>query len=65
MNRTHFTPWMSLAGGILLGVASAIFILANGRILGVSGILGGLLGPRPGDTGWRLGHFCSGCSQRR
>ena len=40
---THFTPWASLAGGILLGVASALFILLNGRILGISGILGGLL----------------------
>ncbi|RYF15286.1 MAG: YeeE/YedE family protein [Comamonadaceae bacterium] len=50
----NFTPWASLAGGILLGVASAIFILVNGRILGISGILGGLLGPKPGDAGWRI-----------
>jgi len=42
---THFTPWASLAGGILLGLASALFILVNGRILGISGILGGLLHP--------------------
>lgn len=51
---THFTPWASLAGGILLGLASALFILVNGRILGISGILGGLLRPVQGDTGWRL-----------
>lgn len=51
---THFTPWASLAGGILLGLASALFILVNGRILGISGILGGLLRPVKGDTGWRL-----------
>lgn len=51
---THFTPWASLAGGVLLGIASALFILANGRILGISGILGGLLAPKPGDIGWRL-----------
>ena len=51
---THFTPWSSLAGGILLGLASALFILVNGRILGISGILGGLLRPVKGDTGWRL-----------
>ncbi|MEI6718834.1 MAG: YeeE/YedE family protein, partial [Betaproteobacteria bacterium] len=43
---THFTPWLSLGGGILLGLASAAFILVNGRILGISGILGGLLVPR-------------------
>lgn len=51
---THFTPWTSLAGGILLGIASAMFILLNGRILGISGIVGGLLNPRSGDVGWRL-----------
>jgi len=50
----HFTPFASLAGGIILGVASAIFILVNGRILGISGILGGLLPPKAGDTTWRV-----------
>lgn len=50
----NFTPWASLAGGILLGLASAIFILVNGRILGISGIIGGLLRPKSGDVGWRL-----------
>lgn len=50
----HFTPWASLSGGILLGLASALFILVNGRILGISGILGGLLLPKDGDVGWRI-----------
>ena len=50
----HFTPWTSLGGGILLGIASAMFVLLNGRILGISGILGGLLAPRLGDISWRL-----------
>ena len=50
----HFTPWTSLGGGILLGIASAMFVLLNGRILGISGILGGLLAPRTGDIGWRF-----------
>lgn len=50
----HFTPWASLAGGLSLGVASALFILLNGRILGISGILGGLLPPKTGDAGWRI-----------
>lgn len=50
----HFTPWASLAGGVLLGVASAVFILFNGRILGISGIVGGLLTARAGDTAWRI-----------
>ncbi len=51
---THFTPGASLAGGILIGVASALFILANGRIAGISGILGGLLRPHADDVMWRL-----------
>ena len=51
---THFTPWASLSGGILLGIAAAAFVLLNGRILGISGILGGLLSPRIGDLGWRV-----------
>ncbi len=50
----QFTPWTSLAGGLLLGVAAALFILLHGRVLGISGILGGLLSPKKGDTGWRL-----------
>jgi uncharacterized membrane protein YedE/YeeE len=49
-----FTPWASLAGGALIGLAAALFVLANGRIAGVSGVLGGLLPPRHGDTAWRL-----------
>ena len=50
----HFTPWTSLAGGILIGTAAAMFLLLNGRIAGISGILGRLLRPRAGDTGWRV-----------
>ena len=51
---THFTPWTSLAGGLLLGLAAALFILFSGRVLGISGIVGGLLHPRKRDAGWRL-----------
>ena len=51
---SHFTPWAALAGGVLLGLASALFVLLNGRILGISGIVGGLLRPRDGDIGWRV-----------
>jgi len=50
----HFTPWSSLAGGVLIGVATALFLLFNGRIAGISGILGGLLRPVSGDIGWRM-----------
>ena len=54
LDWNHFTPWTSLAGGVLLGLASALFILFNGRILGISGIVGGLLPPKRGDTSWRI-----------
>lgn len=50
----HFTPGTSLVGGLLIGLASALFILANGRIAGISGILGGLLRPGGNDVVWRL-----------
>lgn len=49
-----FTPWASLAGGVLIGLAAALFILLNGRIAGISGILGGLLRPSGGGVGWRI-----------
>jgi len=51
---THFTPWASLAGGLLIGVAAAMLVLLNGRIAGISGIVGGLLAPRGGEIAWRL-----------
>jgi uncharacterized membrane protein YedE/YeeE len=51
---SHFTPLASLSGGVLLGLASALFILLNGRILGISGILGGLIPPKHTDALWRL-----------
>ena len=48
-----FTPWSSLLGGVLIGVAAAMFALLNGRIAGISGVLGSLLTPVRGDVGWR------------
>lgn len=51
---SHFTPLASLVGGLLIGLAAAMFALINGRIAGISGIVGGLLRPARGDVGWRL-----------
>ena len=50
----HFTPWTSLAGGVLVGVAAAMLVLLNGRIAGISGIVGGLLRPRRTPVAWRI-----------
>ena len=49
-----FTPWSSMGGGMLIGLAAAMFVLLNGRIAGISGVLGGLLSPVQGDVLWRL-----------
>jgi uncharacterized protein len=48
-----FTPWTALAGGVLIGLAAALLLLLNGRIAGISGVLGDLLAPVRGDTAWR------------
>ncbi|SEN86344.1 hypothetical protein SAMN05428959_103477 [Duganella sp. CF517] len=49
-----FTPWTSLAGGILIGSAASVLILFNGKIAGISGILGGLFHAQKTDISWRL-----------
>jgi uncharacterized membrane protein YedE/YeeE len=48
-----FTPASGLLGGILIGLAVALTLLLNGRIAGISGIVGALLNPKAGDSGWR------------
>ena len=50
----NFTPVSGLIGGLLIGAAAALLLLLNGRISGISGIVGGLLGPRSSDVGWRV-----------
>lgn len=51
----NFTPASALAGGVMIGLAAALLLLLNGRIAGISGIVGGLLQPpRKGDVAWRI-----------
>ena len=50
---TNFTPLTALSGGILIGLAALLFLLIQGRVAGISGILAGLLAPATPDTGWR------------
>ncbi len=50
---TEFTPWSALGGGVLIGIAAAMFVLLNGRIAGISGVIGGLFKPVTGDVAWR------------
>lgn len=54
LNWTAFTPGAALLGGVVIGVAAAVLVLLAGRIAGISGILGGLLRPLPGEWAWRL-----------
>ena len=50
----NFAPWPALLGGILIGLSTVLLLLANGRIAGISGIVGGLLASKVRDAGWRL-----------
>ena len=52
--ETTFTPLASAAGGMLIGLSALLLMLFNGRIAGLSGIIGGLLPPWSGDWRWRL-----------
>lgn len=50
---TEFTPITGLLGGMLIGLSALLMLLGNGRIAGISGVLGGLLPPKRGDAAWR------------
>lgn len=52
INWTEFTPLLSLTGGMLIGAAALLLMVANGRVMGISGILNGLLGSSDGRA-WR------------
>jgi len=57
---TEFTPWMSLGGGVLIGISAVMVMALLGRIAGISGIVKGVLGAvvpmngTPSDRGWRI-----------
>ena len=51
---TDFSPWSALAGGALIGAGAVLLMLTNGRIMGVAGIVGGLLGEGRRELPWRL-----------
>ena len=50
----EFTPYLSTLGGALIGVAASAMLLFEGRVAGISGIVGGLFTPKAGDIGWRV-----------
>ncbi|CAI8975507.1 MULTISPECIES: YeeE/YedE family protein [Burkholderia] len=53
LDALHFTPWLSLGGGVLIGLAAAWLIAFNGRIAGISGIVGGLFTAGAAERDWR------------
>jgi len=50
---TEFTPWMSLAGGVLIGISAILLMAFHGRIAGMTGILSGVIPPVSSDWEWR------------
>ena len=50
---SSFTPWSALIGGVIIGIAAAMLALLNGRVAGISGIVGGLMRPSFPDLTWR------------
>ena len=50
----NFTPVSGLIGGLLIGLAATLLLLLNGRLSGISGIVGGMLAPKSSDAGWRV-----------
>lgn len=49
----NFTPWASLIGGLVIGLATMLFVLGNGRVAGIAGIVGGALQGLLGGQGMR------------
>ena len=54
INWAVFTPWSSLLGGIMIGLASALLVFTNGRSAGISGIVAGVFNVKTPDLSWRL-----------
>ncbi len=55
----EFSPLSATVGGLLIGLSASLMLLGQGRVAGISGVLGGLLAPAPGELGWR-GAFLAG-----
>lgn len=52
MSTSNFTPLSALAGGILIGLGASVYLLVNGRVAGVSGLLAGIFGSPRNDRGF-------------
>jgi hypothetical protein len=54
INYPDLLSWQAVTGGLAIGFAVTILLLFNGRIAGISGIIGGLFRMQRGDIGWRI-----------
>ncbi len=54
MDQEAFTPLSALVGGLLIGTATGLALLLNGKIAGISGVVGRILRPATGDVAWRV-----------
>lgn len=54
MNWEAFTPWSALLGGALIGLSTGLVLFLNGKIAGISGVVGRIIRPAPGDALWRV-----------
>lgn len=52
-SATEFTPWLSLGGGVLIGISAILLMAIHGQIAGMTGILSGLIPPFAADWAWR------------
>lgn len=57
MTIVNFTPWTALVGGIFIGLATTVFFLVNGRLFGISGVIGNLVNFEKKELPWRLAAF--------
>ena len=54
MDWNAFTPYSALIGGVLIGLATGLTLLLNGKIAGISGVVARIFRPVPGDAAWRV-----------
>jgi uncharacterized protein len=59
---TTFTPYTSLLGGLMIGIAAVMLMAFNGRIAGMTAMIGGLLAPRHPDAPWRIAFLAGAIS---
>jgi len=50
----NFTPGSALLGGAMIGLAAALLVMLTGRVMGISSMVGKLLGGAEGEAAWSI-----------